>query len=209
MTCGGGTDTLWGFMVAVNSLMVPLGTQAPAFELGDPLGEKKVSLEDFSGSKGYLVVFMCNHCPFVKHLLGHMPKTLEGYQKKGIAVVAINSNDVEHYPADAPQNMAALAGEQGFAFPYLFDADQSVAKAYGAMCTPDFFLFDAQRRLFYRGQYDSSRPGNGLPVTGEDLSHAVEWLLEGKALPQETQKASIGCNIKWKKGNEPVYWTAR
>lgn len=195
-----------GCMVAVNSIMVPLGERAPGFTLLDPLAQKQVALDDVSGTKGYLIVFMCNHCPFVKHLMPHLPQLMEQYQQQGIAMFAINSNDVTHYPDDAPEHMAALAKEQKFSFPYLYDEDQSVAKAYQAMCTPDFFLYDANRALFYRGQYDDSRPSNGKPVTGQDLKAAMDALLAGKSLPKEAQKPSIGCNIKWIPGAEPAYY---
>ncbi len=195
-------------MVAVNSLMVPLGTRALEFSLMDPRTRRSVGLDDFAGAKGFLVVFMCNHCPYVKHLLPHLPKTMEFFQKKGIAVIAINSNDASAHPDDAPEFMVKLAQEQGWSFPYLLDTDQSVAKGYKAMCTPDFFLFDGQRGLFYRGQYDDSRPSNGKPVTGADLIAALEALLAGKSIPQESQRPSMGCNIKWSKGNFPEYFQA-
>jgi peroxiredoxin len=184
--------------------MLPLGTEAPAFRLADPSG-KSVSSNDFAGAPALLVMFLCNHCPYVKHLRHALADFGRELQERGVAVVAINSNDVENYPDDAPDKMAAEAAEVGYTFPYLFDASQEVAKAYHAACTPDFFLFDRQRRLVYRGQFDDSRPGNERPITGRDLRAAVDALLAGKKL-SETQKPSMGCNIKWRPGNEPEYF---
>ena len=191
-------------MVATASTMLPLGTKAPDFRLPDIDGNI-VSLADFEDSPALLVVFMCNHCPFVKHILEPMAALISDYQKKGVAVVGINSNDVENYPEDAPDRMAAVAAEKDFTFPYLYDQSQQVAKAYYAACTPDFFLFDGRRKLFYRGQMDDSRPGNGIPVTGADLRAVLDAVLKNKKPPAE-QKPSMGCNIKWKKGNEPDYF---
>jgi thiol-disulfide isomerase/thioredoxin len=151
------------------------------------------------------VAFICKHCPFVKHVRGGFAALAEEYQKRGVAVVAIASNDAQAYPEDGPEGMAAEAREAGYTFPYLFDETQEVAKAHGAACTPDFFLFDRERRLFYRGQMDGSRPGNGVPVTGEDLRAALDAVLEGRPAP-EVQRPSLGCNIKWKPGNEPSYF---
>jgi len=188
-------------MVATASEMLPLGTSAPDFTLPDTEG-KMVTLSDFKKSPASLVIFMCNHCPFVKHILDPMIELIKEYQAKGVAVVGINSNDVANYPDDSPEMMTKLATEAGFTFPYLYDETQEVAKAYRAACTPDFFLFDSERKLVYRGQMDDSRPGNGIPVTGADLTAAIDAVLEGKQVSQK-QKPSIGCNIKWKHGKEP------
>jgi peroxiredoxin len=190
-------------MVLTASEMLPLGTSAPDFSLPDTEG-KMVSLDDFKDAKAFLVIFMCNHCPFVKHILHEMIKLIKGYQAKSVAVVGINSNDVANYPDDKPELMAKLANEAGFTFPYLYDETQEVAKAYRAACTPDFYLFDSDKTLVYRGQMDESRPGNGIPVTGADLTAAIDAVIEGKPVSQE-QKPSMGCNIKWKQGNEPDY----
>jgi peroxiredoxin len=183
--------------------MLALGTKSPDFKLPDTEG-KMVSLMDFADKKALLVVFMCNHCPFVKHVLDKMVEIIREYQPKGVAVVGINSNDVDSFPEDRPEQMAAVAKEKGFTFPYLYDESQDVAKSYKAACTPDFFLFDAGRKLVYRGQMDDSRPGNGKPVTGADLKAAMDAVLTGKDVPC-VQKPSMGCNIKWKPGNEPAY----
>jgi peroxiredoxin len=191
-------------MVDTPSTMVPLGTKAPAFRLPDA-GGKLVSIEDFKGSPGLLVVFLCNHCPFVKHLLPHFVKLAREYQRHGVGIVGISSNDVENYPDDAPEKMAELSKAMGFTFPYLYDESQQVAKAYGAACTPDFYLFDRDRRLAYRGQMDGSRPGNGRPVTGADLGAAIDAVLKGQPVSGD-QKPSVGCNIKWKRGTEPDYF---
>ena len=180
-----------------------MGTPAPGFALPDTQGEV-VSLADFSEARALLVVFMCNHCPFVKHILNGFIDLAREYQSKGAAVVAINANDVEHYPDDHPDAMRRMAAEKGFTFPYLYDGKQTVAKAYHAACTPDFFLFDADRTLVYRGQMDDSRPGNDEPITGADLRAALDAVLAGDPVPAE-QKPSIGCNIKWIPGNEPDY----
>ena len=191
-------------MAATPSSMVPLGTAAPDFSLPDTEG-KTVSLSDFKGAPALLVIFMCNHCPFVKHIRACLAQLAKEYQAKGVAVVAINSNDVDAFPDDSPAKMAEEVKAAGYTFPYLYDETQEVAKAYRAACTPDFFLFDQNRRLVYRGQLDSSRPGSGIPVTGEDLRAALDAVLAGEAVPAE-QRASIGCNIKWKPGNEPEYF---
>lgn len=190
-------------MVVTASKMLPLGTSAPDFSLPDTVGNT-VSLTRFEQSPAFVVIFMCNHCPFVKHILGDLVDLIRGYQAKGVAVVGINSNDVVNYPDDSPMMMADLARESGFTFPYLYDETQGVAKAFSAACTPDFFLFDGERALVYRGQLDDSRPGNAIPVTGADLTAAIDAVLEGKPIATE-QKPSIGCNIKWKQGNEPQY----
>jgi peroxiredoxin len=190
-------------MVAVNSTMLPLGTMAPDFRLPDP-GGKLVSLGDLKGAPALLVVFMCNHCPYVKHIRDGLAKLARDCQPRRVAVVGINANDVANHPADSPAKMAEEARAAGYSFPYLYDETQAVAKAYRAACTPDFYLFDKDRRLVYRGQFDDSRPGNEVPVTGKDVRAALEAVLTGKPVPAE-QKPSMGCNIKWKPGNEPEY----
>jgi len=190
-------------MVAVNSTMLPLGTVAPDFQLPDTNG-KQVSLADFK-NRPRLVMFICNHCPYVKHIRAGLAQLGHDYQAKGVAIVAISSNDTAAYPQDGPDKMKLEAQEAGYTFPYLLDATQAVAKAYHAACTPDFFLFDGDRQLVYRGQFDDSRPGNGQPVTGKDLRAALEAVLAGRPVPAN-QKPSIGCNIKWKPGNEPEYF---
>jgi peroxiredoxin len=186
------------------STMLNLGTKAPDFNLPDTEGQDR-SLSEFSDSKGLLVIFMCNHCPYVKHIQHALAKLADEYMDKGIAVVGISSNSVESHPQDGPDAMREEAARAGYHFPYLYDASQETAKAYRAACTPDIFLFDGSQKLVYRGQFDDSRPGNNLPVTGEDLRAALDALLEGKS-PSAEQKASIGCNIKWKPGNEPEYY---
>lgn len=186
------------------STMLGLGTEAPDFKLFDTVNNQLVSLDDFDNAKGLLVVFMCNHCPFVKHILEEFVRTARDLQKKGIGVVAISSNDVENYPDDSPVKMADLAREERFSFPYLYDGTQEVAKAYKAACTPDFYLFNEHDKLVYRGQFDDSRPGNDEPINGKDIREAVEFLFDNKE--KEDQKPSVGCNIKWKKGNEPEYF---
>ena len=183
-------------MAATESKMLPLGTQAPDFRLRD-FNDTPVALQDFREAQGLVVAFICNHCPFVKHVRSELARFARDYQAKGIAVVAINSNDVEAYPQDGPRGMAEESRSAGYAFPYLLDATQEVAKAYAAACTPDFFLFNADRKLVYRGQFDDSRPGRGTP-TGADLRAACDALLNGAAISAD-QKPSIGCNIKWKK----------
>ena len=183
--------------MAEQSTMLPLGTIAPHFRLPDPQG-KQISLDDFSGASALLVVFMCNHCPYVKHVQSSFTQLAKEYQGRGVAVVGISSNDVENYPEDGPEKMAEEIQAAGYTFPYVYDESQDVAKAYHAACTPDFFLFDRDRRLVYRGQYDASRPKNGIPVTGADLRTALDAVLEGR--PQHSdQKPSMGCGIKWKK----------
>jgi peroxiredoxin len=183
--------------------MLPLGTKAPNFALPDTDG-RIVSRDDLSKSRALLIMFICNHCPFVKHIREELVKLAQDYQPKGVAVVAINSNDVANYPEDSPERMAQEARADGFTFPYLCDETQDVAKAYHAACTPDFFLFDANRKLVYRGQLDGSRPGNNVPVTGKDLRAALDAVLAGKPIPSD-QRPSLGCNIKWKPGNAPAY----
>lgn len=190
-------------MVVANSTMLPLGIEAPDFSLPDTQG-RTVSLGDFKDAPALLVIFMCNHCPFVKHILDGLVELVKEYQQKGVAAVGINSNDVESFLEDRPEMMARAAREKKFTFPYLYDQSQSVAKAYHAACTPDFFLFDGDRKLVYRGQMDDSRPGSKIPVTGNDLRAALDAVLEGKEVSGR-QKPSIGCNIKWKDNNAPDY----
>ena len=191
-------------MAMTASTMLPLRTKAPHFSLPDTTG-RTVSLSDFDAADVLLVVFMCNHCPFVKHVIDDFVQLAKEYQGKGVAVVGINSNDVANYPEDRPELMTKEARDRGFTFPYLYDATQDVAKAYQAACTPDFYVFDKDRTLAYRGQMDESRPGNGEPVTGADLRAALDAALDGREIPRE-QRPSIGCNIKWKAGNEPDYF---
>jgi len=183
--------------------MLPLGTRAPDFRLPDPSG-LVVSLADFQSAPALLVIFMCNHCPCVKHIRDGLAKLARDYRSRNVAVVGINSNDVASYPADSPAKMAEEAASAGYIFPYLSDETQAVARAYRAACTPDIYLFDKDRRLVYRGQFDDSRPGNGIPVTGKDLRAALDAVLAGKPVSPD-QKPSIGCNIKWKPGNEADY----
>jgi len=185
--------------------MLELGTPAPDFRLPEPLTGTEVGLSDLKGDKGLLVVFMCNHCPYVKHIQRELAAVIKEYQAKGIAAVGISSNDVSTHPDDAPDKMAEEAQRLGYTFPYLYDETQETAKAYHAACTPDFFLFDAQRRPAYRGQFDDSRPGNDRPVTGTDLRAALDALVAGKAVDTD-QIPSMGCNIKWKSGAEPAYF---
>lgn len=191
-------------MVATNSTMLPLGTPAPDFQLPDPSG-KAYSLADFQGARALVVAFICNHCPYVKHLRSGLAALGREYQPRGVAIVGISSNDVERYPADSPARMAEEATAAGYTFPYLVDESQAVAKAYRAACTPDFFVFDGSRRLVYRGQFDDSRPGSNRPVTGRDLRNALEAVLAGRSVDPH-QTPSLGCNIKWKPGNEPDYF---
>ena len=186
------------------SIMLPLGTAAPDFRLPDTNG-KLVSLSDFKHAPALLVVFMCNHCPYVKLIRGGLAQLGRDYQAKGVAVVGINSNDVANYPQDSPARMKAEVASAGYTFPYLFDETQAVAKSYRAACTPDFYVFDKNQRLVYRGQMDASRPGNGVPVTGADLRAALDAVLAGRALSAD-QRPSIGCNIKWQPGRQPAYF---
>jgi peroxiredoxin len=183
--------------MAMQSRMLALGTAAPPFTLPDTVSGKSVSLEDFAESRALLVAFLCNHCPFVKHILDGLVSFAAEYGPRGLAVVTISSNDVTTHPADSPAEMTKLAREKKFTFPYLYDEPQVVARAYSAACTPDFFLFDGDRRLVYRGQFDSGRPGSPQPVTGADMRAAVDAVLAGKLAPQK-QVPSIGCSIKWK-----------
>jgi peroxiredoxin len=191
-------------MVQTASTMLSLGTSAPDFSLPE-VGGKTVALADFADSPALLVIFLCNHCPFVKHIADGLAKLVKEYQPRGVAAVGINANDWESYPDDSPQKMAEEVGRRGYTFPYLYDETQKVAQAYRAACTPDFFVFDENRKLVYRGQMDASRPGNGIPVTGSDLRAALDATLAGQS-PPTPQKPSIGCNIKWRKGNEPEYF---
>ena len=184
-------------MALTPSNMLPLGTKAPDFTLIDTVDSKKKSLNELKGQKGTLIMFICNHCPFVKHINHELSQLAKDYISKGIATIAISSNDVENYPQDGPYKMKQNAIDNDFIFPYLFDQTQSVAKAYDAACTPDFFLFDDTLELVYTGQLDDSRPGNGIPVTGKDLRKAMDAILEGKPI-DVNQKPSMGCNIKWK-----------
>jgi len=184
-------------MARTPSNMIPLGSKAPDFQLPDTVSGQSLHLADIRGEKGTLIAFVCNHCPFVKHINAGLVALAEEFQNQGLGFVAISSNDVVNYPEDHPDLMTQTAKEEGYTFPYLYDETQFVAKAYDAACTPDFYVFDAEDALVYRGQMDDSRPGNGLPVTGEDLRSAMQALLQGERI-SEDQKPSIGCNIKWK-----------
>lgn len=195
-------------MVMVPSQMLPLGTAAPDFSLPDAVSGKTVSLADFAGKPALLVLFICNHCPFVVHVRDEFGRLEKDFAKRGLAIVAINSNDEKMHPNDGPPHMKKLAAEMGWGFPFLFDATQSVAKAYTAACTPDIYLFDASRKLAYRGQMDDARPGNDKPVNGKDLRAAIEAVLSGKPVPAD-QRPSAGCNIKWAAGNEPEYFQVK
>ncbi len=192
-------------MVNVPSTMLPLGTSVPDFTLTNAVDGRPVRPRDFTGSNALWVMFICNHCPFVKHVQGELGRIAADYRSRGLAVIAINSNDLAGYPQDGPDRMRELALQDGWHFPFLFDDTQEVAKAFRAACTPDFFLFDHQQRLAYRGHLDDSRPSNGLPVTGRDLRAAIEAVLARKAVTGE-QMPSIGCNIKWRTGNQPGYF---
>lgn len=188
--------------MAATSTMMPLGTPAPAFSLADPHGTV-TSLQDLAGAPALLVMFLCNHCPYVRHVREGLAALTTEYRDRGVAVVGINANDYDAYPDDAPARMVEEAEEAGYPFPYLVDETQEVAKAYGAACTPDFFVFDADQRLAYRGQMDGSRPRSGEPVTGADLRAALDALLAGEPVPDE-QHPSMGCSIKWRPGNAPA-----
>jgi len=191
-------------MALTPSTMLSLGTAAADFKLPDTNG-KTVSLANFNDQAAIVVIFMCNHCPYVIHIRSGLAQFARDYTARGAGVVGINANDVKNYPADSPEKMKDEVKAAGYIFPYLYDETQAVARAYRAACTPDIFLFDKDRKLVYRGQFDDSRPGNGLPVTGKDLRAAVEAVLAGKPVSQN-QKANIGCNIKWKAGHEPDYY---
>ncbi|HEY3914849.1 MAG TPA: thioredoxin family protein [Verrucomicrobiae bacterium] len=183
-------------MALTPSTMLPLETPAPDFHLPDT-NRKIVSLSDFQSAPALVVMFICNHCPYVKHIRAGIAELAREYQKRGAAFVAINSNDVENYPADSPENMAIEVKQAGYTFPYLFDETQEVAKAYQAACTPDLFVFDKHHKLVYRGQFDASRPGNSVPVSGNDLRAVLDAILAGKPVAPH-QTPSMGCNIKWK-----------
>ena len=191
-------------MVMTASTMIGLGTPAPDFRLPDTTG-KFVSRDDFRSAPALLVMFLCNHCPYVKHVAAALAQLARDYQARGVAVVGINSNDYRAFPDDSPAKMAEEVRLRAYTFPYLLDETQEVARAYHAACTPDFFLFDQDRKLVYRGQLDPSRPGSDVPVTGQDLRAALDAVLAGKP-PSADQKPSLGCNIKWKPGNEPEYF---
>lgn len=194
-------------MALTASTMLSLGTQAPDFHLPDVVSGQTISLSTFADKKALLVMFICRHCPFVKHIKEELAQLGKDYINKGLGIVAISTNDAKNYPDDAPELLKAMAIELDFNFPFCYDESQETAKAYTAACTPDFFLFDAKQQLVYRGQLDESRPSNGKPVTGADLRAAIDAVLADKPVAGE-QKPSIGCNIKWKPGNEPSYFTA-
>ena len=194
-------------MVMTESTMLALGTPAPNFALPDVVSGQTISPQDFADTSGLLVMFICVHCPFVKHVEQELAKIGQDYQRQGLGIVAISANSTQTHPQDAPEHMKAQVQTQGFRFPYCFDEAQTVAKAYTAACTPDFFLFDSDLKLVYRGQLDDSRPSNGKPVTGKDLRAAIEAVLAQQNVPTE-QAPSIGCNIKWTPGNEPAYFGA-
>lgn len=194
-------------MVRTLSTMLDLGTPAPDFQLPEVISGQMISLATFADKKALLVMFICRHCPFVKHVQQELARIGVDYQDTDLGIVAISSNDAGSYPDDAPASLKAMAEELGFTFPFCYDESQEVAKAYAAACTPDFFLFDEDRELVYRGQLDDSRPGNELPVTGIDLRRAVDAALRGEPIDWQ-QKPSIGCNIKWQAGNEPEYYAS-
>jgi peroxiredoxin len=193
-------------MVKTASTMRKLGTPAPDFQLRNVDGQM-VGMRDFDDQPALLVIFMCNHCPFVKHVAPELTRLASDYLPRGVAIVGINSNDAATHPQDSPEQMVHEAEQRGYPFPYLYDETQEVAKTCGAACTPDFFLFDRERKLVYRGQLDASRPDNNIPLTGSDLRAALDAVLAGRA-PPEKQIPSIGCNIKWREGNEPDYFDA-
>ena len=192
--------------MAVTSTMLALGTQAPDFKLTDTVSGRPVSLSDFDDKQALLVMFICTHCPYVKHVRAELARIGRDYQETGLGIVAISSNDPESHPEDSPENLRAEAETQGYLFPFLFDEDQEVAAAFTAMCTPDFFLFGPERTLVYRGQLDDSRPANEHPVTGADLRSAIDAVLSGGEVSAD-QRPSMGCSIKWKSGNTPAYFT--
>ena len=190
-------------MALTESNMLPLGTFAPDFKLVDVVSNAEKSLNELKGEQGTLIVFMCNHCPYVVHLIDALVALAERNLAIGINTIAISSNDIENYPEDRPEKMKALAIEKDFSFPYLYDEEQTIAKAYDAACTPDFYLLDNENKLVYRGRFDESRPGNSIAVTGEDLQYAIDLLVKNNPIA-ENQIPSMGCNIKWKAGNEPA-----
>jgi peroxiredoxin len=192
-------------MARTESTMLPLGTKAPDFQLPDTVSGTTISLSDFAKNKALLVIFMCQHCPFVKHVQDEFTRLGKDYIEKGVGIVAISANNVETHPDDSPDHLKAMAKELNFNFPVCYDETQEVAKAYTAACTPDFFLFNGNLELVYRGQLDDSRPGNDKPVNGKDLRAAIDQVLAGEEISPE-QKPSLGCNIKWKPGNEPEYY---
>lgn len=194
-------------MAKTLSTMLDLGTSAPDFSLPDVASGKTMALRDLANSKALLVMFICRHCPFVKHIEKELARLGQDYANKDIAIVAISANDATESPDDAPESLKEMAEQLGFGFPLLYDENQSVAKAYAAACTPDFFLFDQTRKLVYRGQFDDSRPESGLPVTGKDLRAAIDAVLDDRVINPD-QRTSIGCNIKWKTGNEPAYFAS-
>ena len=194
-------------MVRTASTMLELGTPAPDFRLPDVVSGKTISLETFKGEKALLVMFICRHCPYVKHVQMELARLGTDYRGRGVGIVAISANDAAAFPEDAPGSLKAMAAELGFAFPFCYDESQAVARAYTAACTPDFFLFDGAGRLAYRGQLDDSRPDSGIPVTGRDLRAALDAALAGRPASAD-QKPSLGCNIKWRPGNEPAYFNA-
>jgi peroxiredoxin len=190
--------------MATASVMLPLGTPAPPLALRDVVSGQIYSLDSFTGKAALLVMFICRHCPYVQHVEQELARIGRDYRDTDLGIVAISSNDPEQYPDDAPPRLKEMAKRLGFTFPFCFDGTQDVAKTYRAACTPDFYLFDRERRLVYRGQLDDSRPGNNKPVTGRDLRAAIDTVLAGKAV-DSNQKASLGCSIKWKPGNTPRY----
>lgn len=191
-------------MALTPSTMLPLGTKAPDFRLTDVVSGKTISLDTFAGKQALLVMFICRHCPFVKHVQAELAQIGKDYADAEVGIVAISANDAANYPDDAPEKLKEMATQLGFTFPFCHDESQEIAKAYTAACTPDFFVFDANRELVYRGQLDDSRPSNEKPVTGKDLRVALDAVLASKSVNPE-QKPSIGCNIKWKPGHEPAY----
>lgn len=194
-------------MALTPSTMLPLGTKAPDFELPDVVSGQTISLDTFAGKQALLVMFICRHCPFVKHVQTQLAQIGKDYANSDVGIVAISANDAANYPNDAPEKLKDMAKEFGFTFPFCYDESQETTKAYTAACTPDFFLFDRDRKLVYRGQLDDSRPSNNQPVTGQDLRMALDAVLASQPVNSE-QKPSIGCNIKWKPGNEPAYYGA-
>lgn len=192
-------------MVMVESTMLPLGTPAPDFSLSDVITGQTITLANFAGAPALLVMFICRHCPFVKHVEAELAQLGKDYQPRGVAMVAISANSLQTHPQDGPEHLKAQAEALGFTFPYCFDGSQETAKRYTAACTPDFFMFDQEKKLVYRGQLDDSRPSNGLPVTGKDLRSALDAVLAGLPVTTE-QRPAVGCNIKWTPGNEPAYF---